>query len=222
MGVRERKLRDKEALREKIIAAATELFREESYAAVSMRKIAKRIEYSVGTLYLHYRDKDQLFLAVQEQAFERAFAYIRASAEQPTPLEQLYDLGHRYIDFGIRNPDLYRLMFMMEHPMEALDDSEGWRSGIKLHQLLMDIVRRCMEEGAFPGTDPNNMSFLLWSIVHGMVSLRVSHRLDIYTGDHLEDCPVYPNLDEKIETTYRMAMQLLSQTAGLPQPAADR
>lgn len=49
MGSQQRKEREREDLRRKIITAATELFREENYAAVSMRKISNRVEYSVGT-----------------------------------------------------------------------------------------------------------------------------------------------------------------------------
>ena len=107
MGSQQRKEQEKEDLRRKVITAATELFREESYAAVSMRKIAKRVEYSVGTLYLYYKDKDELFLAVQSAAFEQAFTFINALSGKDDPLERLQELGERYVRFGIKNPDLY-------------------------------------------------------------------------------------------------------------------
>ena len=101
MGIQERKERERDDLRRKIITAATELFREENYAAVSMRKIARRVEYSVGTLYLYYKDKDELFLAVQSVAFERAFTYINALPENGDSLERLRGLSERYIRCGM-------------------------------------------------------------------------------------------------------------------------
>lgn len=211
MGIQERKSREREELRGRIIEAATQLFREESYAAVSMRKIAKRIEYSVGTLYLYYRDKDELFLAVQEAAFERAFAYMKKASVARQPIERLRELGRLYISFGLRNPDLYRLMFMMEHPMQALEDSEGWRSGIKLHQLLSDIVVECIKEGQLrENADPAMTSFLFWSLVHGMVSLKVTERLDIYSGPHLQDCPISMATEDMLFTAYEQAMNAFS------------
>jgi AcrR family transcriptional regulator len=100
MGIQERKEREKEALRGRIIEAATELFREETYANVSMRKIAARVEYSVGTLYLYYRDKDELFLAVQEAAFERAFEFIQQLPDSEDPLERLRVWGNGTFNSG--------------------------------------------------------------------------------------------------------------------------
>lgn len=134
MGIQERKEREKEALRQRIIAAATDLFQQEGYDKVSMRKIAKKIEYSVGTLYLYYEDKDELFLAVQEAAFGKAFIYIQQVGDSDDPMELLERLGERYLRFGVENPGLYRLMFMSDQPMKALSEEDDWRAGIRLHQ----------------------------------------------------------------------------------------
>jgi AcrR family transcriptional regulator len=214
MGIQERKEREKEALRGRIIEAATELFREETYANVSMRKIAARVEYSVGTLYLYYRDKDELFLAVQEAAFERAFEFIQQLPDSEDPLERLRGLGERYIQFGLKNPDLYRLMFMMEHPMQALEEGEGWRAGIKLHSLLSSLVEECMNKGRLPQQDPLKMSFMLWSMVHGMVSLKITCRLDIYNGTHLPACEnLNRDVDDMLHGTNNMVINLLNKLA---------
>ena len=209
MGVVERKAREREALRRQIIEAAMQLFREESYAAVSMRKIAKRIEYSVGTLYLHYRDKDELFLAVQEEAFRQAFEYIQKIPAGLPPLERLRMLGERYIRFGLEHPDLYRLMFMMAHPMQALPKDENWRSGIFLHEFLTATIRDCMEANVIHGDDPHRIGFALWSFVHGMVSLRISHRLSIYEGDHIRGSVRNTDPDDLILETHHRILQMI-------------
>lgn len=210
MGIQERKLRDREALRKRIIAAATDLFQEKGYAAVSMRQIAKRVEYSVGTLYLYYKDKDELFLAVQNRAFEQAFAYMRTALDIPSPRERLTEMGKRYITFGIENPDLYRLMFMMQQPMRAVDERDGWGSGLQLHGLLTQLVRDCLDSGDLPSHDPNQISLMLWSMVHGMVSLKVSCRFDIY--DHIDtpdQCPRLGHNLEDILQSYEMSLQMV-------------
>ena len=211
MNIQERKERDKQALRTSVIAAATELFQEESYDAVSMRKIAKKVGYSVGTLYLYYKDKDELFLAVQGEAFRQGFEYIQQLPATEDPLEKLKALGERYVRFGMENPDLYRLMFMMERPMQALPEDRGWSSGILLHGLLTDLVEACVKAGRIKSEDPHRLSFALWSFVHGMVSLRISHRLDIYNGDHL-DCPLCGiDTDELVVDTHDMMMKILER-----------
>ena len=62
MGVKERKARQKKFLRQEILDAASELFVKEGYEDVSMRRIAEKIEYSPTAIYVHFRDKQQLFL----------------------------------------------------------------------------------------------------------------------------------------------------------------
>jgi AcrR family transcriptional regulator len=211
MGSQQRKEQEKEDLRRKVITAATELFREESYAAVSMRKIAKRVEYSVGTLYLYYKDKDELFLAVQSAAFEQAFTFINALSGKDDPLERLQELGERYVRFGMKNPDLYRLMFMMEHPMDAMEEGDPWHSGIALHNLLTSLVKECVAAGRIVAEDPDRLSFALWSLVHGMVSLRISQRLTIYNGAHL-NCPLCGiDTDQLVIETNEMMISILER-----------
>lgn len=214
MGIQQRKEREKEDLRRKIITAATELFQEETYATVSMRKIAKRVEYSVGTLYLYYKDKDELLMAVQSAAFERGFSFIQQLPETKDPVDKLKNLGERYLRFGMENPDLYRLMFMMEHPMQAMEEGDAWHSGIALHNLLTSIVKECVEAGRLVTDDPDRLSFALWSLVHGMVSLRISQRLKIYDGDHL-NCPLCNiDTDKLVLDTNEMMIQILERHQG--------
>ena len=57
MGVKERRAREKEQLRRQIIAAARELFVNEGYENVSMRKIADKIEYSPTMIYLYFKTR---------------------------------------------------------------------------------------------------------------------------------------------------------------------
>lgn len=214
MGIQQRKEREREDLRRKIITAATELFREENYTGVSMRKIAKRVEYSVGTLYLYYKDKDELFLAVQSAAFEQAFTYINKPAEEPDPMKRLRLLGERYVRFGMNNPDLYRLMFMMERPMDAVKEGDAWHSGIALHNLLTSLVQECSDAGKIVAEDPDRLSFALWSLVHGMVSLRISQRLNIYNGEHL-NCPLCGiDTDQLVVDTNDMMISILERQRG--------
>lgn len=214
MGIQQRKEREREDLRRRVIAAATELFQEESYAAVSMRKIAKKVEYSVGTLYLYYRDKDELFLAVQEEAFRTAFTQIQQLPEHEDPLARLRAMGENYVRFGIANPGLYRLMFMMERPMEALPEDHGWESGINLHGLLTKLVQECIDAGRVRPGDPHRLSFALWSFVHGMVSLQISKRLDIYNGQHI-DCPLCGmDTEELVLDTHEMIISFLERRPG--------
>ncbi len=69
MGIKERREKEQEDLRQKILDAASELFAKEGYSNVSMRKIARKIEYSPTTIYLYFKDKTDLLNQICEETF---------------------------------------------------------------------------------------------------------------------------------------------------------
>ena len=87
MGTKERKARQRETLRRNILAAANTLFLEEGYEKTTMRKIADAIEYNVATIYSYYQNKEEIFYALQKQAFEsfyETFEILFAQNQQKT------------------------------------------------------------------------------------------------------------------------------------------
>src|SRR4051794_32557040 len=120
MGVQERKAREREELRQEIVEAARQLFIEEGYDAVSMRKIADRIEYSPATIYLYFRDKSDLLDCVCADTFRKLVARLQSIGGEPTePVDRLRRGLRAYVDFGLENPADYRVTFMMPHAVRS-------------------------------------------------------------------------------------------------------
>src|SRR6267142_2939153 len=69
MGIKERQVRDREAVQRAILDAARELFVTEGFQQVSIRKIAERIEYSPAAIYGYFPSKDDIFFALAEEGF---------------------------------------------------------------------------------------------------------------------------------------------------------
>src|SRR5256885_12589944 len=112
MGSAQRRQREKESLREKILGTAREMFASEGVEAVSMRKIAGRIEYSATAIYQYFPDKDALLREICERDFAAlAEAAVRV-AREADPLARLRKLGRAYVEFALEHPSSYRLMFM--------------------------------------------------------------------------------------------------------------
>src|ERR1017187_6220207 len=103
-------------LRAKILDAARELFVAHGGEAVSMRKVAEKIGYTATTLYNHFEDKDALLRALCEADFGALQEAFRTMGGIADPIERLRVLGERYIEFGLRFPSHYRLMFMTPRP----------------------------------------------------------------------------------------------------------
>src|SRR5580700_10166265 len=114
MGVQERREREKRGIREEILEAARTLFVAEGYESVSIRKIAEKIEYSPGTIYLYFRDKADILAQISEETFsrlERKLVAINNDAALD-PLERVRNGLRAYIRFGLENPNHYAITFV--------------------------------------------------------------------------------------------------------------
>ncbi|NML33927.1 TetR/AcrR family transcriptional regulator [Paraburkholderia antibiotica] len=112
MGIAERKNRQKQALRERILDAARRIVMREGFAALSMRKIADAIEYSPATLYLHFESRDEIARALCEEGFAQLLERLVPLAQIADPAERLQAFGRAYVAFGVEHPQTYRLIFM--------------------------------------------------------------------------------------------------------------
>ncbi len=109
----ERREKQKQDLRRLILDAASQLFLEKGYEKFSLRQVAERIGYSATTIYLYFENKDELILTVVADGF-RDFDHKMEDIARGAgdPLQRIEALGRAYIEFGLQNPALYRLMFM--------------------------------------------------------------------------------------------------------------
>jgi AcrR family transcriptional regulator len=178
MGVTERKEREKTEMRELITAAAMKMFLEDGYAKTSIRGIADAIEYSPGTIYLYFKDKDELLYEVQADAYGRLFEVFKKEATSTDPLQKLNQLARAYINFGLNNPELYDLMFIIRAPMNV-DEELHKVNGANCLNFLVDCLTDCINKDLLRMNDVQQATLQIWSTVHGLVSLNLRCRLKI-------------------------------------------
>src|SRR5436190_19184209 len=111
-AIRHRQNQEKLELRQAILREAGKLFLEQGYNHFSLRRVAERIGYSPTTIYLYFRDKDDLLFTVVDEGFARFGQQLAAAASTEDPWERLIALGRAYVSFGLQNPVYYQLMFM--------------------------------------------------------------------------------------------------------------
>ena len=179
IGTAERKAKEKEELKSLILRAAKKLFVEKGIAQTTIRNIAHEIEYSVGTVYVYYKDKNDILHELHTQGFKQLGGNMKVLFNVADPLERLKALGRVYLQFALENPDMYDLMFSMKAPMDFLDSvhQEDWNEGKATFDVLLSTVAQCMEKGLFKGHDLEPLSFAIWSMVHGMASLHIAQRI---------------------------------------------
>ncbi|MCC6462270.1 MAG: TetR/AcrR family transcriptional regulator [Saprospiraceae bacterium] len=187
MGITQRKEREKEGMRQLILQAALGLFRDRGYDAVSIRNIAEAIEYSPATIYLYYKDKSEIFFALQYEAAALKRDHLLPVAAIENPWERLVEFGRRYVDFGFKHPDLYDLLFITRAPMEYVENQECWALGMATHSFFSETVQACVDQRYFKSTDTETIAYTLWCHAHGLVSLFVRERMRMYPEEKRQD-----------------------------------
>jgi AcrR family transcriptional regulator len=184
MGTSDRIERERQAKRALILEAARELFLERGYAAVTLRSVAERIEHSTTAVYVHFKDKRDLVEQMVAEDFQQFDTALLATASVQPALARLERLGTAYIDFALRLPRHYQLLFMTPRPdgvaksMQEADDADRSPRGpekMSGFELLLSTVQACIAEGAFHPAyrDPLAIAQSVWAGVHGLVSLLI-------------------------------------------------
>lgn len=182
MGIQERRQREKEETREKIMDGARALFAEEGYEAVTMRRIAEKIEYSPTAIYFHFADKADLFRAICAQDFLSLARRFQTIARVEDPVERLAAIGRAYADFGFRHPNHYRLMFMTPN-LPVVTEEGGGKAGNpeeNAYVFLLETVTEAIQSGRLRTDlkDSHLVAQMVWGSIHGIVSLRITRKLD--------------------------------------------
>jgi AcrR family transcriptional regulator len=166
-----RRRQHQDQFRAEILDAARLLFSRHGYESFSMRMLAGALGCSHGNIYLYFKNKDELFECLVEESFARLFASLQGLASQDpegAPIELLKRAARVYIDFGLENPDAYKLAFIVAPSGRA----RPWRPH-PAYEFLRSLVRRSMAEYRFRPMDVDTAAQALWAAVHGVTSLLI-------------------------------------------------
>jgi AcrR family transcriptional regulator len=184
MGPKDRQERERDAMRAKILSAARELFVKEGYDAVSMRQVAKRIEYTPTTLYLYFEDKEAIFRALCDADFLTLRSVFDQIAEIKDPVERLREIGRAYVAFALKNPNHYRFMFMTPPPFGDVKSKtiERGNPDQDVYAFVLSAAADAIAAGKLRAefNDPELVTQILWAAVHGLVALRLTHANDAW------------------------------------------
>jgi len=171
------------AFRSELCDAATRRFAEAGYDGVTLRGLAAELGVSPMTPYRYFHNKEDIFAAVRNAAFERFGEHVgrtRDTSAGLAPLEQLRAMGRGYVEFALAEPHAYRIMFEIDH-LEGDDDAFRDEHKDRCWAPLLEVTGRCVREGALRG-DPLLIGHLCWVTLHGLVTLHLSGKLQMGFG----------------------------------------
>lgn len=174
MGIVERRQMEKEIMRKKIIDAASEILAKEGYESLSIRKIAKMIEYSPSIIYHYFKDKTEIVASVVEDGYGRI---LKSLSEAPVDIEnpeKSIEKGLRiYIELMLEAPQQFRAVVMND--IDAVQEKvnmleEGVSKERKSIQGLCKLVELGIEKEKFRKMDIELTAQILWTSTHGLLS----------------------------------------------------
>jgi AcrR family transcriptional regulator len=176
MSNKERREREKAALRAAILQSAQQLAIEEGWSAVSIRKIAERIEYSPPMVYEYFDDKEALLRAIKGEAFGRLLGKMQREREKATDAtEALYAIGRAYLEFAFANPAIYRMMHGLDGvPFDSNARNHKPPEVLAVIGLVMELLQGWAGEQSVQFTSVENAFFMMWSGLHGLIALHFS------------------------------------------------
>lgn len=171
--------RRSERTRQSILDAALALIVEKGLSKLSLREVARRVDYSPAGLYEYFGSKDEIVEALVSDAHNRFYTHLYRVPKTLAAESYLVDLGMAYIEFAQLYPDHFMLMFTQRQAMPDFDvETYIPDSSNDTYGLLMDGVQRALDAGvinAREGYDKVGITYSLWSLVHGMAMLRVTY-----------------------------------------------
>ncbi|HEY0161325.1 MAG TPA: TetR/AcrR family transcriptional regulator [Edaphobacter sp.] len=181
----------RQSLREEILAASRDIITQEGFAALTMRKLAERIGYSPATLYLHFRNRDEIAHAVSRTGYADLLKTLSSITEKDRgkPADRLRSLAKAYVQFGLENPQTYALIFMEDPAYLAAVFAEPAEDdpAAACYNLMLAATGDLLAAGMRPpkagkparAVTAVELTESLWASMHGIVSLKLT-------------CPAFP------------------------------
>ncbi|MFG2167909.1 TetR/AcrR family transcriptional regulator [Micromonospora chersina] len=135
----------------------------------SIRAVAREAGVSATAPYRHFPERDALESALAAQGLRDLKEDLTRDRELPSTKEELAEFGAGYVEFALRRPALFRLMFGNECDYES---EERVHAAAEVHELLASAITR-----VFPDADPIDLALGGWGLVHGMAYLYLDRKL---------------------------------------------
>ena len=166
------KERRSQKTRQTILKAAQDLVVEKGVDNVSIREIAKRVDYSPAALYEYFDDKSAILASLCQDGFAKLGAHLNRVPRDLEPEDRVVQLGLAYLGFSKDNPELYALV--VNHLPSGITEVGQLEGKSSPFNTIESTLRAGVEAGVFkvrPGFDTYAMAYSYWAFVHGIAMM---------------------------------------------------
>jgi AcrR family transcriptional regulator len=183
MTIHERQSRDRERRRQQIIAASKRVFLSKGASRVTIKDIADEAELSPGTLYIYFKNKDELYASLSIRILKHLnlrLQRVRENKELPYD-QKINSVKQAFCEVYENDPPMLINLYHLQSS-ETLENISA-----ELFDEIMNLSRQCLktlskifakgiEAGSYIPVDPMKTALILWSMFSGMVVWEESKR----------------------------------------------
>lgn len=172
MGIAERKLRQREEVRNSILTTAWQIVADEGWQNLSIRKIAEAIEYSVPVIYDHFPSKEAILLELTKQGFQLLNQQLtKAGKRSSMPEKQIEDMAYAYWEFAFDHKAQYQVMYGLGMPScETVSQIPELGT---FSDLILQPIKTLISQSKKPKTNALLKLQTFWSMLHGLISINM-------------------------------------------------
>lgn len=176
MGIAERREREKEQRRNAIIDGAEKVFFAKGLANATMDEVAEAVELSKGTIYLYFKNKEDLYLAVIRRGLTiLRDSFVEASNAHGKGIEKTEAIGRAFFEFYKTHPNHFQAMLYFESASLPYDAESGYAA--ECHalsnnalEISAEAVRKGIQDGTMrPDLDPMKTAMTLYGVSVGLL-----------------------------------------------------
>lgn len=170
----------KEELRNMALIAAEHILINEGYEKLTTRRLAKEIGYTVGSLYMVFKNIDELMLTINARTLTDLFIKIREDIEpikEDDPVGALLQIAQSYVDFAFENTERWLAIFIHRVTDVSLLNEEYYQHIAELFYLIVPKIKRIAHNK--DEIEIETLARALWGGVHGVVHLSLDNKLNM-------------------------------------------
>ena len=180
MGLEERRKRERENRKNVILKAARKLFFEKGFRQVTVENIARKAEFSKGSIYLYFNSKEEIYSQILLKDIDKLHDRVADILQDPSSAsEALIRVAEIYVDFFLNDRELFRILmnFMLRNnDMNLPEDMNNHiiRTMNRTISIIEQVFKYGIDKGEFPPDINLRMNRnAIWGLLNGIISLHL-------------------------------------------------
>lgn len=180
--IADRRQEEKDRRRNEIVDAAESLYRELGWDAVTMDAVARKARLSRALVYVYFKDKSELLLAITERAMEvLRIRFEEAGARARIGIDQIEAIGRAYMAYGLEFPHYFDACARLEQRAtntaeQGSIEAAVFQMGLKVHDVVVAALAAGQRDGSIRADigDLQITSRVLWGFTHGLTQIAIT------------------------------------------------